>query len=93
MSSNDTKAMITANLMSKNLGVGVFLTLFFGGIGLLYANITWGIIGVIVEVVLVIVAILTFGLGLLLLIPWHVISVIIGIVCINRHNKRLLSKL
>ena len=90
---SDAKILATANLMSKNVGLGVFLTLFFGGFGLLYANILWGVIGVVVEIVLVIVAIFTLGIGLLLLIPWHIFTVIVAMTCIKNHNKRLLATL
>jgi hypothetical protein len=90
---SDAKVLATANLMSKNVGLGVFLTLFFGGLGLLYANILWGVIGVIVEIVLIIVAVFTLGLGLLLLIPWHIITVIVAMNSIKNHNKRLLATL
>jgi tryptophan-rich sensory protein len=93
MSSSDAKVLATANLMSKNLGLGVFLTLFFGGVGLLYANIPLGIIGVIVEIVVVIIAFFTAGIGILLLIPWHIFTAIVTMICINRHNKRLLASL
>ena len=90
---SDAKVLATANLMSKNVGLGVFLTLFFGGLGLLYANVLWGVIGVIVEIVLIIVAVFTLGLGLLLLIPWHIITVIVAMNSIKNHNKRLLATL
>lgn len=90
---SDAKIIAAAQMMSKNAGIGVFLALFFGGVGLLYASIFWGLIGVVVEIVIWIITFFTFGFGIILLIPWHIFTAIIAMVCINNHNKRVLASL
>ncbi len=91
--SDDMRAAARVSMESKNLAVGVILTLVFGGLGMLYTSIFWGLVGLTIEVVVWIIAIFTFGLGAFLIVPWHVLAVIITIVSINNHNRRLLNSL
>lgn len=88
--------MMRVQMQQKNLGIACLLTLFFGGLGMLYTSIIWGSIAVILELVVVIVALvaaaLTFGLGFVLVVPFHVICVFATIFLVNRHNRLLLEK-
>jgi len=76
---------------SKSAGVSVLLTLVFGGLGLFYISTMAGLVMTVIEVILVGIAILTLGLGGLLLIPFHIICLIWSIVGVRRHNERLLE--
>lgn len=89
----DTKSILHVQLMSKSTGVAALLALLFGGFGLLYASIPVGIVCSIIEIVFLLVVFFTAGVGLLLYIPWHILCVIIAIVLVGGHNKRLLNKL
>lgn len=64
----------------KSVGIGLLLTFLFGPFGMLYGTI-WG--GCIMLVINVVVAILTFGFGLLLTWPIQLIWVVISIISYN----------
>jgi len=89
----DNRDILEAQLMSKSVGLAALLTFFFGGFGLLYVSIINGIVGAIIELVLVAVTGITFGMGAILLVPWHIICIIVAMSMANAHNKRLLNKL
>ncbi len=80
-------------MRSKNMMLGLILAFFFGSIGLFYTSILLGLIGLAVEVVIWVIAVATLGLGSVLIIPWHIFSMILVAVLINSHNKRLLASL
>jgi hypothetical protein len=73
-----------ANGSQKSLAVGILLTFFFGGLGMFYTSIKWGIIGLIVELILVVLCFLFIGIFLLPI--WHIASIIITAVSINKQN-------
>ena len=89
----DQRDFLEAQLMSKNVGLAAILTLVFGGFGLFYVSILNGIVGSVIECVLLVVVVFTAGFGMILYIPWHIICVIVGISMANSHNKRLLRRL
>lgn len=77
---------IQVNLPLKSVGVSLVLTFFFGSFGLLYSSIVAGIIMFFVEVI---VAIFTFGFGLILT---HPICMVWGAIATNAYNKKMLEK-
>lgn len=91
--SDDMRAVARVSMESKSMLAGVLLTLFFGGLGMLYTSIFWGLVGLAIELVVWIIAVFTFGLGAFLIVPWHILAVIITIISINNHNRRLLNSL
>ncbi len=80
-------------LGGKSMGVGVILTILFGGLGMFYLSIFWGIVGLLVEGALILITFLSFGLFGFSLPVWHVVCVIITVVYINGHNRSLLESL
>ena len=90
--------LVMAQLKSKDMLLGLVLTLFLGGFGLFYIGLIWGIIGSLISVVLW--TIMLFGtiisMGFLapfilfMIISFHVICGIIAAVSISSHNKLLL---
>lgn len=91
MADANTK-MIVAAMSQKNLGLGIFLTLFFGGLGMFYATILGGLVFLLLDLLLLVVAICTAGIGGILYIPLHILAVIFTIIAINSHNKKLLRQ-
>lgn len=90
---SDLKKLAIVQTQSKSMAAGIFLTLFFGGFGLLYAGVILGLIGIFIELVILALSFFTFGLGGLLLVPWHILAVLITMFCISSHNKKLISSL
>jgi hypothetical protein len=78
-------------IQSKSLGVGLILTFLFGGLGLFYVSVMAGIIGSILELICIVITLITFGIGAILLIPFHIICFIWAVVAVNNHNKRLIA--
>ena len=72
-------------IQSKSMAVGILLTIFFGPLGLFYSSVIGAIIMLIVSIPL---AIVTAGLGFILIIP---VCVIIAAVSINNHNSKLVG--
>ena len=89
----DQRAMLEAQMSAKSVGLAAVLALVFGGIGLLYVSILNGLVGIVIEFFLILVMILTAGLGGFLFIPWHIICVIVAMSMAKRHNRRLLDRL
>jgi hypothetical protein len=77
---------------SKSLGVGVVLALLFGGLGLFYSTITGGIVVTIIEVIALIIAVLTLGVGSVLFPIVHIVALIWAITAIGEFNKKLVSR-
>ena len=69
----------------KSVGIAIALSLFFGPFGMFYSTIIGGIVMLIVKII---VAIVTFGFGLLLTWP---IGVIWAAIAASTHNKKLMS--
>lgn len=92
----DPKMLIQAQMMVKNTGLAIALALIFGGFGLLYVSIPIGIVCAIVDSVLLLLCVVTAGIGFLILFPvlvvWHLFCVILSLVLASRHNKKLLAK-
>lgn len=81
------------HLQGKSLGLGVVLTIFFGGLGMFYLSIGWGLVGLFVEAILCVATFITFGIFGFFLVGWHILCVIITVISINNHNRRLLDSL
>lgn len=67
----------------KSLGLAFLLAFFFGPLGLLYASVTGGIVMLILGVI---IALITFGVGLIFV--W-IGSVIWAVVAVNNANKSI----
>ena len=80
-------------LQGKSLGLGVVLSILFGGLGMFYLSIGWGLVGLFMEGVLAVLTFISGGLLGFLLGLWHVVCVIITVVSINNHNRRILNSL
>ena len=77
---------------SKSLGIGLLLTFFFGGFGVFYVSTVGGIVASIIQGIGIILTIITFGVGALLLFPFHLICIIWVAVAVKKHNERLVSR-
>jgi len=83
--STSSSSQIIVTVPVKSVGVSLLLTFFFGPLGMLYSTI-WG--GIIMLVISVLFAIVTFGFGLIITWP---ICMIWGAVAANSYNKKLLA--
>lgn len=91
---SDVIRIAKMQMQQKSLGVGLALTLLFGGLGVFYFSIVGGIFCAIIEIVAVsFLLIFTFGLGLPLIFLLHLVFVIYAAISINSRNKRLLRAL
>ena len=70
---------------TKNVGIAILLTVFFGPLGMFYSTIAGAII---MGILSLIVAVLTAGLGLVITWP---ISILWGALAATAHNKKLLE--
>jgi hypothetical protein len=86
------KSAAAIMVQAKSSGVAIVLTIFFGGLGLLYATIIGGIVMTILEIIALIITFITFGIGFFLFIPIHIISVIWAIIAIKQHNIKIIAK-
>ena len=86
-------AVIAASIYKKNLGIGLLLTLFFGGFGTLYASVGWGILFTLIEILLGGVMLLSFGIFFPVVFAFHLICIVFTVVSISNHNKRLAKAL
>lgn len=87
------KNMARVRLEGKSLGLGVVLTIIFGGLGMFYLSVAWGLIGLIIEGFLWVMTFLSMGIFSFLLVGWHIVAVIITVIHINNNNRRLLNSL
>ena len=85
------QAQAQIQLQQKSVAISVILTFLFGGLGLLYASITWGLICLVIDGILLAITIFTAGFGAVLYVPFRVLLIILAIVMVGRHNKRLLN--
>jgi len=83
-----TAAILT---QSKSTGIAALLTLLFGGWGLFYVSIVSGLIATLIEIILGIVTFITFGFGLVLLVPFHIICLIWAMSAVNKYNRNLVN--
>jgi hypothetical protein len=67
------------------MGIAIILTVLFGPLGMLYSTVIGGVIMLVASVVL---AVLTFGLGLLVTWP---ICIVWGAVAVGSYNKSLMA--
>jgi hypothetical protein len=88
--SNETLLFLSQR---KSVGVGVLLTLLFGGFGVFYASVVGGAILSALQVLFFVIALLTLGLGGILFIPLWIVALIVTCVAIEGHNKRLAAAL
>ncbi|CAK7031826.1 MAG: hypothetical protein DELT_02822 [Desulfovibrio sp.] len=93
MSGNDAVAAARIQLQAKSMVAGILLTLLFGGLGVFYVSIFWGILCTLFEIVLLIIAILTLGYGFALILPAHFVFALLVAVLVSAHNRRLLRAL
>jgi len=70
---------------TKSVGVSILLTVLFGPLGMLYSTVSGGVIMLIATLVL---AVFTFGLGVLITWP---ICIIWGAVATNSYNEKLVA--
>jgi hypothetical protein len=82
---------IAALIQAKSTGLAVVLSLFFGGLGLLYATIPGGIIMSIITVLVWILGIITLGIGLVLVPFVHFVCIIWAVIAVKKYNTKLLS--
>ncbi|MCC8189364.1 MAG: hypothetical protein LIP77_01835 [Planctomycetes bacterium] len=81
---------IEVQLQSKSVLVAAVLTFFLGGFGLFYNSLLLGLLGAAVELFLVVIWLVTLGIGGFLLPPWHVVCIVIAVLQATAHNRRLL---
>lgn len=81
----DKQPNIVITRSPKSQGIGLLLTFLFGSLGLFYSTIIGAVIMIIVEIL---VAIFTFGLGLILT---HFICIVWSLIAVSMYNKKLLS--
>lgn len=87
------RTVIVHQIEPKNLAAAVILTLVFGPLGMLYATISGGLIMAAVDLLILVVSFLTFGVGsVFFLITWPV-CVIWTIISVNAQNRRALAEL
>ena len=78
---------------SKSMAVGMLITWFFGGLGVFYVSMLGGLVLGSLEFVLWVVTFMTFGIGVILLIPLHIAALIWTYMGVKKHNIRLLANL
>ncbi|MDX2048730.1 MAG: hypothetical protein SFU87_18225 [Chitinophagaceae bacterium] len=87
MSNQDsTQKQVVIVQSQKSLGLTIILTILFGPLGMLYSTITGGIVMIIASLL---VAIITFGLGLIITWP---ICIIWAAIATNDYNKKLAGR-
>lgn len=78
---------------SKSMAVGIILTWFFGGLGVFYVSLLGGLILGGTEFILWIVTFMTVGMGVILLIPLHIVALVWTYMGVKKHNNRLIASL
>jgi hypothetical protein len=66
----------------KSVGAALVLTFLFGPLGILYVSILWAVVFIVLAIV---VAVLTLGLGLLLV--WPASMILAAVMASNRHSS------
>lgn len=75
----------------KSLGIGLLLTFFFGGLGMLYASVSGAIIMAVAEIIAFFLCFI--GIGIILLPIIHIVSMVWTYMAITSHNKKLIEKM
>jgi len=88
-----TRRMMIATMSKKSMALGIVLTCFFGGPGLLYASVSGGILMTLIEIIGWFFTVFTWGLGFFILIPIHLVTLTWTIISISNHNKKLMRML
>jgi len=76
---------------SKSMAAGMIITWFFGGLGVFYVSILGGLLLGGLELVAWIITFATFGIGVFLLIPVHIVALIWTYLGVKKHNNNLLA--
>lgn len=82
---NDTNETARLIIQSKSMAVAIILALLFGPLGMFYSTVPGALIMLVVSLV---VGVVTFGVGLLVVLP---ICALWAGVAVSNHNKRLLG--
>lgn len=82
---NNSRPQVVIAKSPKSVGLSLILTIVFGPLGMLYANVVHGIIMIVLAAI---IGVVTFGLGAL--ITWPV-SVIWGFLDVKSYNKKLMA--
>lgn len=77
---------------SKSMAVGLIITWFFGGLGVFYVSIIGGIVLGGLEFLAWIIALFTFGFGVILLVPIHIVALIWTFLGVKKHNSKLIAQ-
>lgn len=90
-----SEALIAARLQlqAKSIPVGLFLALVFGGLGVFYVSVFWGIVCTVLELLLWGLVLLTLGWALALVTLAHMAFALLVVILVSGHNKRLLASL
>jgi hypothetical protein len=86
---NQTNFIVNAPM--KSVAVSVLLTIFFGGLGLLYSTVKGGVIMVIVELINIIFCFFIIGFFFLPII--HLICVAWGVTAVQKYNNELMVRM
>ena len=78
-------------MSAKSTALAILLALFFGPLGLLYSSVTGAIVMFVLYIASIVVGVMTFGIGLFLLLFIHPICAVWAAVAVNSHNKELLE--
>ena len=84
---SDAELLLLVESQKKSGVIAALLNLFLPGIGYMYCG-NWAL-GVIAFIFVVIVAVITAGIGL---IPLALLLVIDGFMCAGRYNKNMIEK-
>jgi len=75
----------------KNVGLAAGLGLFLGPLGMIYSTIMGAVIMLIPFVIIGIIALVTFGVGFVFVLPLLPICAIWSYIAAKRYNRRLLA--
>lgn len=76
---------------SKSMAVGLVVTWFMGGLGVFYVSLLGGLLLGSLELLFWIVTFFTLGIGVVLLVPVHIASLVWVYLGIKKHNNRLIT--
>lgn len=86
---SETKFVVNAPM--KSVGVSVLLSIFFGGLGLLYSTVKGGVIMTIVELINFILCF--FAIGIIFIPIIHLICVAWGATAVQKYNNELMERM
>jgi len=91
--------LLYANMKQKNMAVAIALALFFGPLGLIYADVKLGLILTVIAIVLAVIisllTALTFGIGSILFlafIPFDIFCAYMAYRKVEEHNEKLIQE-